>query len=57
MSNANVNSRGKIISSSAGPKDTSMGKDLSRDAKNCISGTKVTTSPLSPNANAVSKDK
>jgi hypothetical protein len=56
MSVANVNSRGKILGG-AGPKSTSMGKDLSKNATNCISGTKVTTSPLSPNANAVSKDK
>ena len=55
--NGYVNSPGKIISSSAGPKDTSMGKDLSGKATNVIGGTKATTRPLSPNANSVSRDK
>lgn len=55
--NGYVNSRGKIHGNPAGPKDTSMGKSLSKNATNVISGTQATTEPLSPNANRVSRDK
>lgn len=55
--NGYVNSKGKIISSSAGPKMTNDGKNLGPHATNVIGGTKVTSKPLSPNANAVSRDK
>lgn len=54
--NSKVNDRGKNITSTAGPKDTSMGMDLGPKATNTKSGTKVQTEPLSPNANAQSRN-
>jgi hypothetical protein len=50
------NYKGKIHGG-AGPKSTSDGKDLSKNAKNVISGTKVSMKPVSPSANAASRDK
>lgn len=50
------NYKGKIHGG-AGPKDTSDGKDLSKNAMNVISGTKASTKPISPNANAMSRNK
>jgi hypothetical protein len=50
MGNGNVNDRGKIIFSSAAPKDTSMGKSTAKDATNVVGGTQVTSKPLSPYA-------
>lgn len=35
------------------PKDCSDGKDLSKNAKNVIPGTKLTQRPISPSANRV----
>lgn len=37
------------------PKDTSGGKDLSKNATNVIPGTKLTQKPQGPSANAVAR--
>ena len=39
------------------PKATDMGKNLSRDATNTISGTQVSATPVSPSANANSRNR
>ncbi len=53
MGNSKVNDKGKIHGGGS-PKPTNMGKSLAGDATNCIPGTKATTRPLSPSANAAS---
>lgn len=55
--NGYVNDRGKIHGGQGAPKDTAMGKSIGPHATNVIGGTKVTSKPLSPNANMVSRDK
>ena len=53
----NVNSKGKIIYSQAGPKATDGGKDLSKNAKNVIAKWGHNPKPASPHPSAISKDK
>jgi hypothetical protein len=48
--NSNVNSRGKIIYSKGGPKDTTLGKDTGRDATNVISRPGNNPAEVSPSA-------
>lgn len=48
--------KANLAGAGGSPKDTSMGKDLSRDATNTIGGTQVSTTPISPNANANSRN-
>lgn len=52
--NAKVNDPGKNMASRAAPKDTTDGKDISRDATN--SGPKYTNRELSPSATANSRN-
>ncbi len=54
MSNANVNAQGKIHGGGS-PKPTNDGKDLGPDATNSMG--KFKNKPLSPNANANSRNK
>lgn len=53
MGNGNKMFHKKASHGGGSPKDTSDGKDLSKNAKNVISGTKLTQRPMAPNANAL----
>jgi hypothetical protein len=55
--NRTVNHRGKIIYAGGGPKSTTGGKDLGKNAKNKISGGGLITKPISPSSHAQSRNK